>query len=252
VATISENGTQSRQDVDSGGGGRPALAEPARRLFRGLSRLRDRRIVHPHGVGFHATLTPVGGAPTGAKLFDSREPREAIVRLSRSVGLPEVLPDPCGLAFRVPDAYGPGRDQDFLLVSSAAPAAARHMILPARGFGHRVYSSLLPYRLKGSHRLVGACSLGGSPGPKLAELSDRAHGAMRFQVVLATLSGEWGSVAELELADRIPDEEAEELCLDPSNTGGGLELATWLNRVRHSAYRGSQEGRGAGPRAASD
>jgi hypothetical protein len=36
--------------------------------------------------------------------------------LSRALGLPEWLPDPCGLAIRAPDAYGPGRHQDLLML----------------------------------------------------------------------------------------------------------------------------------------
>ncbi|MDQ3726581.1 MAG: hypothetical protein M3335_11955, partial [Actinomycetota bacterium] len=116
---------------------------PASQLFEGLSRARGKRVFHPFGVGFAGRITPLGG-DSGAAVFEREA--EAHVRLSRSFGLPEALPDPCGLAFRVPDAYGAGRHQDLLLVSSASPPGGRHTLLPSRGFCDRPYSCVLPYR----------------------------------------------------------------------------------------------------------
>lgn len=209
--------------------------------FRTLSRLRAKRIAHPHGVGFEATFT--GGAmATGAEIFDAAGPRPALVRLSRALGLPEALPDPCGLAIRLPDAYGPGAHQDLLLVTSARPPAARHLLLPSRGFGSRPYSSLLPYRAGGVLGLVGASARGGPV--TLDELRGGAA-APSFTLAFATPGGSWRAVGRLELGDRIAPARTEGLCFDPSNTGGGLELAGLINRLRRPAYRGSQEGRGA-------
>ena len=42
-----------------------------------------------------------------------------------------------------------------------------------------------------------------------------------------------------ELEERLPPYEVEETGFDPSNTGGGLELAGLLNRLRRPACRGS-------------
>lgn len=219
----------------------PPGAAAIARLFKGLSRWRGKRIFHPQGVGFSARLTPVGSG-VGAAALDA--PSEPIVRLSRSLGLPEPLPDPCGLAFRIPDAYGPGRHQDMLLVSSARPPLARHAILPARGFLDRPYSSLLPYRLNGDLVLLMARGMGGDgKGPLLADLQERAAGALEFELGTATLTGSWRPAAKLTLGERLPVGEAERLGLDPTNTGGGLELAWWLNRLRGPSYQASQEGR---------
>jgi hypothetical protein len=126
-----------------------------------------------------------------------------LVRLSRSAGLPELLPDPCGLAFRFPDAYGPGAHQD-----------------PAR-------------------------ALAPAPGPQLAELRERQAGELEFEVLLAGIKGGWRAVGRLALGERLAPEQTERLWLDPTNTGGGLELAGLLNRLRGPAYRASQEGRAA-------
>ncbi|HEX2127840.1 MAG TPA: DUF892 family protein, partial [Solirubrobacterales bacterium] len=221
----------------------PLVAGATAALFAGLSHVRRPRAFHPYGVGFRATLTPAAGADTGAVLFDRAEPWSAVVRLSRSLGLPEALHDPCGLAFRVPDAYGDGHHQDFLLISSGEAPVARHLILPSGGFAARPYSSLLPYRIDERTELVGARPLGGAPGPSLAELRDRGADGLEFAVRLATPSGEWRDVARLALGERLPTEESERLRFNPAHSGGGLEPVSFLNDLRPAAYRGSQEAR---------
>jgi hypothetical protein len=211
-----------------------------RTLFRELSRLRRKRVFHPFGVGFAAEYRPLAG-DVGALALGRRS--EPLVRLSRSIGLPEALPDPCGLAFRFADAYGPGAHQDVLLVSSGAAPGARHALLPSRGFCDRPYSSVLPYRLRGGTVMLGARALHPAPGPKLADLRERELGGLEFELLLASVKGEWQAVGQLTLGTRLPPERTERLGLDPTNTGGGLELAGWLNRLRGPSYAGSQEGR---------
>lgn len=213
-----------------------------RLLFKGLSRARRKRVFHPFGVGFAGRLTPLGEG-VGAPAFDGES--EPLVRLSRSFGLPEWLPDPCGLAFRIPDAYGPGSHQDLLLVSSGTAPGGRHTLLPSRGFCDRPYSAVLPYRLHGKAVMLGARALEPGPGPKLADLRRREVGALTFEVLLAELEGEWRPIARLTLGERLPSEQTERLDLDPTNTGGGLEPAGLLNRLRGPTYRASQEGREA-------
>jgi hypothetical protein len=212
-----------------------------RTLFKELSRLRRKRVFHPFGAGFAAEFQPLPG-DVGALVLERES--KPLVRLSRSIGLPELFPDPCGLAFRFPDAYGLGEHQDVLLVSSGAAPGARHTLLPSRGFCDRPYSSLLPYRLRGGTVMLGARALHPAPGPKLAALRRRELGGLSFELLLATVKGEWRAVGRLALGARLPAEQTERLDLDPTNTGGGLELAGWLNRVRGPAYEGSQEGRG--------
>jgi hypothetical protein len=211
-----------------------------RTLFKELSRLRRKRVFHPFGVGFAAEYRPLAG-DLGALVLERES--EPLVRLSRSIGLPELLPDPCGLAFRFSDAYGPGAHQDVLLVSSGAAPGARHTLLPSRGFCDRPYSSVLPYRLRGETVMLGARALLPAPGPKLADLRQRELGGLEFELLLATVQGEWRAAGRLALGVRLPAEQTERLDLDPTNTGGGLELAGWLNRLRGPTYEGSQEGR---------
>jgi hypothetical protein len=223
----------------------PFVSGPLAATFASLSHLRGKRIFHPQGVGFAALLEPVAGAPTGATLFDRVEPAAAVVRLSRSLGLPESLPDPCGLSFRVPDAYGPHSHQDFLLVTSAHGRVARHLLMPSAAFAGRPYSSLLPYRVGESRSIVGAEALTRSPGPTLAELRHGEGVELSFAITLADPGGPWRKVAELRLEERMPEAATESLSFNPANCGGGIEPAGFLNDLRPSAYRGSQKGRSA-------
>jgi hypothetical protein len=219
-----------------------AVAVASARLFETLSRARRKRAFHPDGVGFAATLEPLGAEEVSGSALGRES--EAVVRLSRALGLPEWLPDPCGLALRVPDAYGRGRHQDLLLVSSGSAPLARHAISPARGFFDRPYSTVLPYRLEG--RLVVFAALpepGSGQGPKLAELRRRDGAGLAFELALASPGGAWQRFARLALGERLDPAETERLDFDPTNTGGGLELAGFLNRLRGPSYRSSQAGR---------
>jgi hypothetical protein len=209
--------------------------------YRTLSRLRRKRGFHPFGVGFAAQLTPHGEAEFGALALEREA--EVEVRLSRSLGLPEWLPEPYGLALRIPDAYGPREHQDFLLVTSALAPVGRHALLPARGFCDLAYSTLLPYRVRGETVLIGARGLASRPGPSLGEMRAREVGGLEFELSIARLSGEWRPVARIALGERLPPEHTERLHFDPTNTGGGLELVGLLNKLRGPAYSASQEGR---------
>lgn len=209
--------------------------------YRTLSRLRRKRGFHPFGVGFSARLVPGAGGGSGASVFEQES--EVVVRLSRALGLPEWLPEPYGLAIRFPDAYGPNAHQDFLLVTSALPPGGRHTLLPARGFCDLPYSTLLPYRLLGKRVLLGGRGMAPRPGPKLGDLRERKAGDLEFELAIAGLAGDWKPVARIALGERLPPERTEHLHFDPTNTGGGLELAGLLNRLRGPAYAASQDGR---------
>ena len=100
--------------------------------FRAASRLRGERAIHPRGRALVGTLTATGGAGTGVALLDSPGRYDVLVRVSRSAGLPELLPDVLGLAVRVLDAHGPGAHQDLLLDSTGPEPLLRRWPVPAR------------------------------------------------------------------------------------------------------------------------
>ncbi len=63
-----------------------------------------------------------------------------------------------GLSLRVLDAYGEGRHQDFLLVSSIDLPILHHVFAPSGDVQRRVYSSSLPSRAGDRTFVVGAVS----------------------------------------------------------------------------------------------
>ena len=198
-------------------------------LFRRLSASRGRRIFHPSGAAYAACFAAndQDGSVT-AEIFLAGFEHEALVRLSRGLGLRRGLPDVFGLALRLPDAYGLGQHQDFLLASSGEGAAGRRLLRPALGARTGMYSSLLPYEVGKQRLLVGA-----RPVPKATNA---------FDLLVASPRGPWRVAARLTLGRRLEDAVARELRFDPWNTGGGLIPAGVANRVRGAAYRGSRQG----------
>ena len=128
-----------------------AAAAPATAAgFYALAVLRRRRSLHPTGVGYQAQLV-VGDVPgrPSVPLLRPGAAYPALLRFSRGAGLPEPLPDALGVAVKLPDAHGPGADQDLLLTSSTSRPLLRRLLFPARSFLGRAFSTALPYDLDG-------------------------------------------------------------------------------------------------------
>ena len=220
-------------------------------LFGAASEARGRRVFHPYGVGYRATLTveqPVEA--TGTALVGRPGRHRATVRLSRGLGLAEPLPDVLGIGLRIEDAYGPDRHQDFLLATSGGRSILHFLLLPGwRGFFGHWYSSILLYRLGERIGLVGARPQTADPSVWRGGLADlRAaaeQGEARFALCVASPLGSWTDVGMLELEAQLDDAATERLRLNPWNTGGGIRPMGPLMGLRDAAYRGSQEGRGA-------
>src|SRR5215207_3807794 len=131
------------------------------------SALRRGKIVHPHGLVFDARLTVRGvpAAPRAAQLLSQPAEHRALVRFSRSLGLPRPLPDLLGMSIRVLNAYGEGVHQDFLLVTSADRPFVRRVFMPARDAQQRLYSSSLPFLAGDEHFILGVLPRSDSPRP---------------------------------------------------------------------------------------
>lgn len=199
-------------------------------VFRWLSSTRGRRIFHPRGAAYAARFTATRGGVDATILAGGFE-HDALVRLSRGLGLRPPLPDIFGVAVRLPDVYGGGRHQDFLLASSGEGALGRRLLRPMRSAGVGIYSSLLPYEVGRQRLLVGTRPVSGS--------------AREFDLLVASPTGAWGAVARLTLGRRLDDSVARTLRFDPWNSGGGFVPAGPVNRVRAAAYRGSRHGSAA-------
>jgi hypothetical protein len=212
--------------------------------------LRGGKAVHPDGAAYDAQLSVAGAGPglgpPAAELLSGPGDHRAVVRFSRAVGLPRGVPDLLGLAIRVLDAYGSGRHQDLLLISSADHPVLHHLFLPARDVQQRPYTSSLPYQAGGRRFLIGALPDARSPRPdgpdEFARLKRAAHtGRLRFQLAVAELDGRFEPVGDLRIGAPLPPD-ADALRFNPWNTGGGLAPAGVLNQARDRAYRLSQAG----------
>lgn len=215
-------------------------------VLAALAAVRRGKAFHPEGVVYDARLAIAGdpAAPQGAELLSRRGEHRAIARFSRAVGLPRPIPDLLGLSLRVPDAYGTGSHQDFLLVTSADYPLLHHIFLPAVDVQQRPYTSSLPYRAEGDLFLVGAVPQAGSPRLDGRDEFDRLQaaastGRLAFDLAVAPISGRFRPVGSLHIGRRL-SQELDALRFNPWNTGGGMELAGWLNGARDRAYKLSQ------------
>ena len=217
-------------------------------LFKGLSRARRAKSAHPRGAVYEATVRVDGGAhvPSRAALLATPAEHPAVVRFSRSFGLPRRLPDLLGIALRLPNVHGDGLHQDFLMVSSIDAPVLHHLFVPVLDPQRAPYSSSLPYRAGSERFIVGVQPVADSPRPSgrsIDEKLDRAAatGLLRFDLSIASLAGRFRPVGQVRVVRRLPDA-ANGIRFNPWNTGGGLEPAGALNRLRAYAYPASQAG----------
>ncbi|MGY1641034.1 phosphodiesterase [Geodermatophilus sp. SYSU D00703] len=164
-----------------------------------LARWRAGKPMHPRGVVVDAVLERSGG-PTGWEVswLAARAEDPAVVRLSRSAGLPAPLPDVLGLALRVPGEDSP---VDLLLSSAGRGRLARRLTVPRRDAA-APYSSIMGYRSDAGTVLLAALPdpdtgpLPSEPGPLAAAVAARRP---TFTLAAARGSGEWHPFGRLRL-----------------------------------------------------
>lgn len=223
--------------MDAPNAGRKAAAA----VFGAASFLRGKRIFHPRGTGFegHARLDAPSGLASsapGSALHD------VVVRMSRAAGLPAPFPDLYGIAVKIADAHGPGRDQDLLFATSGRAPVLRNLLVPQIRLTGSHFSTVLPYRA--DRRVVVFGARGVDESVTLDDVRRRvAGGTVRFQLLVAGLLGEWEPIGEVVLSDTLPDEKSRALRFNPWNTGPHLRPIGPLSRLRDRAYRASQAAR---------
>jgi hypothetical protein len=211
-----------------------------------LARWRSGRAVHTRGTPLDATLIIDPGSATGRALGGPRS-RPAVVRASKSVGLPGRLPDLLGMALRV--SAGQDRVFDVLLASTGRRGLARLALLPSGNWWGRPYSTLLPYLVDGRRLLLGLqADAGIAPaGADPAEVARAVrHAPVGFTVSETPMLGRRRAIGRLVLesvrADGAP------ITFDPIlNALPRLRPVRPLSALREWAYTGSRWGRGAEP-----
>jgi hypothetical protein len=226
-----------------------SLSAVAAGVFATLAKLRRARGVHPHGIGFDGVLTLQAGP--GLDLMPGLGPPRsvrAVFRLSRSFGFPRPLPDVLGVAVKLPDLHGPGRDQDFLLVSALDGRLSKYIPTPAPRYSWRAYSSLLPYRSDGRTVVPGA--LGASPAAATGQdemtgaIHAAQHGELRFALAVAPALGRFAPLGELRAQQQLAQSVVQALRFNPFHTAENIIPAAGpLNGMRRAAYAASQRAR---------
>ncbi len=199
-------------------------------MFGSVAALRNRRGLHPKGIGFtgEAVLHDAGRSLA--------QVRELVVeaRLSRGAGLPHPLPDFNGVAVRFVDARGPGLHQDLLFTASGRRPALRHLIVPVPYLSWSGYSTVLPYKTPTGQRRVFRCDP--LTIPTLASAEDATP--LRVEIRIARPLGAWEPAATVTLTSVLAADAG--LRFDPWNTGPALTPSGVLNRLRAPAYAGSR------------
>ena len=213
----------------------PLLAAGTR-AFRLASQLRGERAVHARGRTFRGQAVLPGGAETGAELLDEPGTYDAVVRFSRSVGLPPWLPDVFGLAVRLVDAHGPGAHQDLLLDVTRRAPIARRLPWPGRDATGRIYGSLLPYDVAGLRLLLGARAVPGTPPVRSL---DALPEQLELALLVAPLRGRWREVGRVRTSAELPAPQGRRTRFTPAMTGGGLQPAGPFQTWRAQSYPAS-------------
>jgi hypothetical protein len=159
--------------------------------------------------------------------------REAQVRFSRAIGLPQSLPDVQGLAMRVHDPDGP---IDVLLASTGRGPLSRFVLTMRRRAEDGAFTSLMPY--KGPH---GPVLLGAEPSqdPRI------------YVLEWATPRGPWRTFATLE-CEQLPSgaDDAPIRFRPLANAPRGLTAYEWTAQLRRYGYRWAAAVSPALPRSA--
>ncbi len=181
--------------------------------------------LHPEGLLVRGRIYRHGLSPgTGVPWLDEPGEDEVVVRLSRAIGLPGVLPDIHGLAVRIP--LQDGAHGDLLFASTGWGRLSRFVLTASRSPQARPMTTLLPYRAPRGPLLLGA----------------RADGAETFELSCAPAGGDWRPFADLRFSLTPSDDGPVDF--DPvGNRLPGLEQYPSVAALREPSYRRARASR---------
>jgi hypothetical protein len=189
---------------------------------RSLAALRPAaKPLHPEGSLVRGRIYRHGLTPgTGVPWLDEAGEDEVVVRLSRAIGLPGLLPDIHGLAVRIPlEGGGHG---DLLFASTGWGRVSRFVLTASRSPQGRPMTTLLPYATPSGPLLLGA----------------RADGAETFELSCAPAGGDWRPFADLRFSQAPARAGDGAVDFDPVlNRIPGLEQYPSVAALREPSYR---------------
>lgn len=221
----------------------PALTGGAGQAFAALFRLlktaRPDRPIHPEGLGLTGELTRTGNpaGPSGIEWLDSTGTDQVVARFSRSLGLPQALPDILGLALRIsPAGPAPGPaagPADVLFASTGWGLPGRFLLMPRLDVAGATMTTLMPYRGRRGPVLLGLRTRSLPPG-------SLASGEWVLGLYWAAPGGPWRECGELRLhAGNNPADLP--LRFDPlGNQPPGAGTYAWTRRLRKPSYQAAR------------
>jgi hypothetical protein len=232
-------------------------------VFKAIKAVRPVRPIHPHGLSLVGELSRHGvdehaagglqGARSGISWLDAAGSEQVQARFSRSVGLPEALPDILGLALRIgaaSDGTSAGQPADILFASTGWGFPARYALLPKLDVGAARFTTLMPYKGAEGPVLLGLRTLSLPPGA-----TGRAETGADFRDALiagdwvlalsfAKPAGRWVHAGTLRLR-AVPGPDDTTIRFDPlEHPLPGAGTYPWARRLRERSYRTA---RGAAP-----
>lgn len=208
-------------------------------LFQGIKVLRPQRPIHPEGILLVGTLERDGdlGERSGIPWIDTAGTNAVRARLSRSIGLPDALPDIIGLAVHFTEQ---GKEADMLLATTGATGMGRFLLRLRRNATAAVFSSMMPYKAANGPVLLGARTIGGPatlPVEPRAFRASLGNGSWILELHHASPLGPWTrfGTLTLSLADDYAADTAERFdpVLNPLPTAGTY---SWTRRLREPSY----------------
>lgn len=211
-------------------------------VFGWLRSLRQPRPIHPHGVALTGSLRWLTDrAPSGIDFIDHPHTSELPLtgRVSRSIGVPEPLPDVIGLALRFATTNGPA---DLLLASTGFSVPSRFWLAPCRSPSRARLTSLMPLRTPKGPLLFAARTLEPADLPAdITTLASRLEStSWRLKLYHATPAGLWHPFAVVELwRDTEPVDTLDRY--DPvRHPLPGTTTYRWERRLREPSYLRAQ------------
>ncbi|WP_426226226.1 SRPBCC family protein [Pseudarthrobacter sp. DSP2-3-2b1] len=215
----------------------PGATETAGRAFAAVFRAikvgRPDRPIHPQGLGLQGELIRTGNVTgsSGLDWLDAAGADTVEARFSRSIGLPQGLPDILGLALRVTPSNG--GIADVLFASTGWRLPGRFLLVPKLDVGSATLTTLMPYR--------------GTKGPVLLGLrtvslpeGSLADGEWVLSLHWAKPTGGWHQCGELRLRTS-PSPADTPLRFNPlENQPPGAQTYAWTRRLRERSYRAAQ------------
>ncbi|MEN1975071.1 hypothetical protein [Cellulomonas olei] len=194
---------------------------------------RSPRPLHPRGVVHRGVLLLDDAGAPGARELGAPAVVPALVRVSRSAGLPAPLPDVGGLAVRW---WRDGREQDLLLSSTGLGRLGRFALVPRLRPSRGPFSTIMPFVDEDGRGVVlAAVPVPGAPrdGVDLLLLSARPGGA-------------WRRCGRLTCPPAPDDGDDDALRIDPVRHAP-MAVPGWAARVRRRSYRVARERGTAAP-----